>query len=143
MPSSSLPCIVCSKTLSNVFEDVENQPNDGLTFMSHGQYGSTEFDPMDGTYIEINVCDECLVAAREKGNVLHGRNRRLVLSEGCVVGFEHVDRGLFPWTGEENFDDDVLHVEPDEIWADEITWTHEGRQRIEWRVPRPNKGIER
>ena len=57
-----LPCIVCSKTLMNVFNDkiAVNQPLDGLAFTSHGAYGSS-FDPMDSTFLlTVNICDDCL-----------------------------------------------------------------------------------
>lgn len=64
-------CIVCKKSLENVF-DQDNQPNDGLAFQSSGHYGSTVFDPMDGTHLEINVCDPCLKQAGEDGNVMIG-----------------------------------------------------------------------
>jgi hypothetical protein len=38
----------------------EFQPLDGLAFSTPGHYGSTFFDPCDGTRIEIAVCDDCL-----------------------------------------------------------------------------------
>lgn len=67
-------CIVCRKPLENIDpgEDGHNQPDDGVAFQSHGHYGSTVFDPMDGTYLEINICDPCLKSAGEEGNVLMG-----------------------------------------------------------------------
>lgn len=66
-------CIVCKKPLDDVIEmDNGNQPNDGLAFQSPGHYGTTVFDPMDGTFLEINVCDPCLVQAGKDGNVLMG-----------------------------------------------------------------------
>lgn len=66
-------CIVCKTELRNIDAgDVENQPAGGTAFQSSGHYGSTAFDPMDGTYLEINVCDGCLVAAGKDGNVLVG-----------------------------------------------------------------------
>jgi hypothetical protein len=54
-------------------EDI-SQPYDGLAFQSQGHYGSTVFDPMDGTYLEINICDECLLRASEL-RVRHNRIR--------------------------------------------------------------------
>lgn len=38
------------------------QPLDGLGFITLGHYGSTVFDPMDGSTWEIIVCDPCLKA---------------------------------------------------------------------------------
>lgn len=67
-------CIVCKKPLENIdpFENGENQPSGGTAFQTHGHYGSTVFDPMDGTYLEINVCDACLTQAGTDGNILMG-----------------------------------------------------------------------
>lgn len=58
-------CIVCRKTLPNIMED-GNQPSGGVAFSSPGHYGSGVFDPMDGSCIEINVCDECLLKAGQE-----------------------------------------------------------------------------
>lgn len=54
-------CIACSKTMESVLPEGRGiQPLGGLAFCSHGHYGSSYFDPMDGSFIEIAVCDECL-----------------------------------------------------------------------------------
>jgi hypothetical protein len=135
-----LPCIVCGKALRNTFEDAENQPDGGTAFQTHGHYGSTVFDPMDGEYIEINVCDACLRSAASQQRVLAGRDAKPVLCDGAVVGYEKVHRPLVPFNpdvmGSIDYDD-VLNVDEEDVWAEHLTWTHEGRQRIEWRVPRP------
>lgn len=47
-----------------------NMPQGGVVFQSPGQYGSNIFDPMDGSLLEINVCDECLMTATKKHKVL-------------------------------------------------------------------------
>lgn len=132
MSKNALPCIACGNPLRNVFDDVENQPSDGVAFQSHGHYGSTVWDPMDGQYIEINICDACLRAHADR--VLMGRNRRPVLCDGAVVGWEHVSRPLLPWNPDLPTPDQEDHVvvEADEIGSDPITYTHEGRIRIEW-----------
>lgn len=62
-------CLVCLKELEN-FDPKGNQPLGGLEFQTHGHYGSTVFDPMDGTKLAINVCDECLTARSRMGIVL-------------------------------------------------------------------------
>ena len=41
----------------------------GVSFHTHGNYGSTVFDPMNGTYLEIYICDDCLLDNKEK---MHG-----------------------------------------------------------------------
>lgn len=47
-----------------------NQPLDGLAFSTGGAYGTTLFDPMDGSTLEVNVCDPCLRKASEQRRVL-------------------------------------------------------------------------
>lgn len=136
MARESLPCIACGKALENEFDDAANQPREGTAFESHGHYGSTAFDPMDGTYIEINVCDPCLVAARDKGAVLHGMDRKRVICEGTIVGWTKAHRELMPWTGDEAHQDfqqpgeNVLHVEMEDVGNHdlypEIEWHHGG-----------------
>lgn len=67
------PCIICGKELEGVGgaeENDINQPYGGTTFMTHGHFGSTVFDPMNPlVWLEINVCDECLTERQER--VLH------------------------------------------------------------------------
>lgn len=61
----TLPCIVCGTKLESALPNGEyNQPYSGTTFSSHGQYGSTVWDPMSqggNETLEINVCDHCLL----------------------------------------------------------------------------------
>jgi len=68
-----LPCISCGYQPKHVFneETESNQPHEATCFMTQGHYGSTFFDPMDGSYLEINVCDECLKDLAAHGRVLH------------------------------------------------------------------------
>lgn len=63
-----LTCIRCEKQMENI-NPKGVQPNDGLAFHSYGHYGTTFFDPMDGTCIQIVVCDECLKRADEIGQI--------------------------------------------------------------------------
>ena len=68
-----LPCILCDKELEPAFKDLDNnQPYGATTFQSHGQYGSTVWDepPSSRRWLEINICDECLVRKGEEGTVL-------------------------------------------------------------------------
>ena len=55
-------CIVCKKTLNMI--DVLH-PMDGLHLLTYGHYGSTVFDPMDGSKLDIAVCDDCLTEDKE------------------------------------------------------------------------------
>lgn len=92
----ALPCIACGRELRNIDEAATNQPYAGTAFGSHGHYGSTIYDPMDGHYIEINVCDACLALHRER--VLEGRDSKPVLEDGVVIGREEVSWRLMPWS---------------------------------------------
>lgn len=80
------PCLRCGKELKSVIPGVvredmpswqpENQPSAGTTFKSSGHYGSTVWDPqgvLPHEFLEINICDECMVAAVGEGRILHGR----------------------------------------------------------------------
>lgn len=70
----SVPCIVCNKALPHAFDvDEHNQPYGGISCQASGQYGCTVFDPMDGSYLEFNVCDECLVEKADAGVILISR----------------------------------------------------------------------
>lgn len=68
-------CIICQKKLDNI-DDSGNQPDEGLAFTSFGHYGSRVFDPMDGTWLEVNVCDRCLGNAARNGAVLRGTSKK-------------------------------------------------------------------
>lgn len=70
-----MDCIVCGGSLKNVGGFEENQPLRGAAFQTSGHYGSAVFDPMDGTFLEINVCDSCLREAGGRGRVLMGYPR--------------------------------------------------------------------
>ena len=58
-------CIVCNAELKN-WDEVypEDKPTvhpiDGTVFRTYGHYGSSVFDPMDASYLDIVVCDPCL-----------------------------------------------------------------------------------
>jgi hypothetical protein len=49
-----------------------HQPVDGLGFHTRGAYGSSYFDPMDGSYLELSICDGCVEEADKKGFVNRG-----------------------------------------------------------------------
>lgn len=56
-------CIRCGKKLEDIMEGGQSvQPSGGIAFVTHGHYGSTVFDPMDGSWCEIVVCDECAIS---------------------------------------------------------------------------------
>lgn len=74
----TLSCIVCEKELESALpekiQDV-NQPYAGTTFFAYGQYGSTIFDPMDGSSLEINICDDCLDKKAKRGMIYFNYDR--------------------------------------------------------------------
>lgn len=118
MSTDALACITCGRKLRNVTDDADNQPSDGIAFNSHGHYGSTVFDPMDGTYLEFNICDPCVKTAGEWGRVLVGRDRRPVVVHGMgIVGWERIDRPLIPWNEKlAGFDEsDTCYIDEDEL----------------------------
>jgi hypothetical protein len=137
MPRQALPCIVCGRELLNVFADmVENQPDSGIACTSGGNYGSTVFDPMNGEYLELNICDPCLTRAGEQGRVLTGRSRRPVAVEGLLVGWERIERPLVPWTaGLPGYGADTLNLEVEDLEGGlpptvELRWTAEEAGRM-------------
>lgn len=128
MDTPTLSCIACGKSLDSVLrdDDVENQPYGGTCFTTHGHYGSTIFDPMDGHYLELNVCDVCLRRLAGEGKILLGRDSKPVVSEigeiptrigSAPVIFQSVtwDPGL---EYEREDEHDELVLEPGEIGSD-------------------------
>ena len=106
-----VPCIKCGRYLQEVFEGhTENQPQDGVCATIPGNYGSTKFDPFDGSYLEICLCDPCLVEARERGHVLVGRRSRPVVLEGLHIGYEELGVPLVPWTKDTPHHGDVAEL---------------------------------
>lgn len=63
-------CIVCRKPMANIQDNGTLQPSGGTAFQTHGHYGSTVFDPMDKSLLEIAVCDDCLGTASRRGDVV-------------------------------------------------------------------------
>ena len=112
MSKDALPCIVCGARLSNAFPSSDNQPSDATAFSSHGHYGSTFFDSLDGQQIEINVCDPCL--SKNTDRIGWRRAKRSIECEGVPVGFEYLDRPLVPYTGQDEYEEPVT-VEVEEL----------------------------
>lgn len=111
MKNVTLPCIVCHAELPGVDDEfykrnpdgqpdhITNQPYGGLAFTSGGHYGGTRFDPMDGSFLEVNICDDCLMSAAKAGRVLIGSTGRHVRYNRVVVGFARERGHLKPWDG--------------------------------------------
>lgn len=68
----ALSCIVCHKALVNEIDLADNQPRDGVVCNTHGNYGSRVYDSLNANeYLEFNVCDDCLVKASNRGEIVH------------------------------------------------------------------------
>lgn len=57
-------CIICAVDVENwdiAHPDKEVvHPIGGTVFRTYGHYGSSVFDPMDASYLEVVICDGCL-----------------------------------------------------------------------------------
>jgi hypothetical protein len=58
-------CIVCNTEVENwdiayPEDNPQVHPIGGTVFRTYGNYGSSVFDPMDASYLEVVVCDRCL-----------------------------------------------------------------------------------
>jgi hypothetical protein len=62
-----IPCFACGKTLYEVgTQEAINQPHDALAFTTQGHYGTKVFDPMDGSWLELNICDGCITERQDR-----------------------------------------------------------------------------
>lgn len=125
MPREAKPCIICGKELENVDVASTNQPSEGLNFYSHGQYGTTVFDPMNGEYLEINICDTCIVEKAKQGLVLHGRDRVPVTIGGSVIGFARRTWLTVEWNPEMESDEEDIRLDD---------WDDFRRTREQWPI---------
>lgn len=57
-----LPCLVCAVELKASMPGT-NVPSGGVQWSSHGNYGSALWDEVDGRFLSINLCDECVATA--------------------------------------------------------------------------------
>lgn len=131
---TTLACIVCRSELESAipvpppFAEDGNQPSEGTAFQSYGHYGSTAFDPMDGSRIEVNICDECLTKAGREGLVLWQQAYREIYRNDTEVhvGREWLDRPPVPWDPDvQSTPEPPVYIDPDEIGK--------GGRMFEWR----------
>ena len=115
----TLPCIVCDQPIEGVNNGPDytgNQPYGGTTFMGDGQYGSTIFDPMDGSYLQLNVCDPCL---RKKAAAIKVcRAQRLVtLGRMGIIGCERIPYESKSWDPDDHrpFGEDRRNLDPADL----------------------------
>lgn len=58
-------CIICEAPVDNwdiAYEKPTVHPIGGTIFRTYGNYGSSVFDPMDASYLDVVICDSCLKA---------------------------------------------------------------------------------
>lgn len=66
MNQFKMQCLCCDKPLEPVTTDAPYQPNDGVICDTSGNYGSTVFDAGFGERLVFFLCDDCLVAKKER-----------------------------------------------------------------------------
>jgi hypothetical protein len=76
----TIMCFVCASQMKNwsYKRDDGSQsvhPIDGIAFSTYGHYGSTVFDPMDGSRLEIAICDECITS---KQDLIRGNGKKRI-----------------------------------------------------------------
>lgn len=66
MNQFKMHCLCCDKALNPVTDDAPYQPSNGVICDTQGNYGSTEFDACFGEKLVFFLCDDCLVAKKER-----------------------------------------------------------------------------
>lgn len=74
-------CIICKCDVENwdiaYPEDKPMvHPIGGTVFRTYGHYGSSVFDPMDASYLEVVFCDSCLTERLNNAFVYEGINEK-------------------------------------------------------------------
>lgn len=80
-------CFKCEKPIecacSN--DDIWSMPADAVCFEGGSNFGSSIYDSMmDGIYVEIIVCDECLIAGKanlREFKIQKGKNTKVIVKE--------------------------------------------------------------
>lgn len=111
-----VPCVICGQTFKDAMPESgpnRNQPSDGTAFTSNGHYGSTVFDPFNGSMIEVNFCDPCLTEARKHSRVLWRREAKPLVGAppwaSAVFGWIAGDSPYEIWRDDEAQDEMVTH----------------------------------
>src|SRR5690606_10525551 len=76
------PCFVCNSPLKRAFNDDKELPYAGTIFISYGHYGSTVYDPLPtgDSYLEIFICDICLIERKERVEKVERRTEQKEIS---------------------------------------------------------------
>ena len=64
-------CVVCSGRIEAPEEEDPDEPfgDGGTYFITYG--GTVTFDPSHASYLEIYICEDCLLSAAASGDVMH------------------------------------------------------------------------
>ena len=67
----TIACFCCDKSMENMHYKSRDSyvyvhPMSGLHFQTYGHYGSTVFDPIDGSSLDIAICDECIKQRKDR-----------------------------------------------------------------------------
>lgn len=100
----AVSCIICEKELENIVcqDENVNQPSDAIACETFGHYGATAFDPMDGSFLEFNICDACLVSKAKSNLILIG------FAQWDETGKQSREQPLKLWAGPDQY---RYHVE--------------------------------
>ena len=73
-----MQCIVCKTPCDILHAEHSLHPNiAGTMFEATGNYGSTVWDPLDpGRFLQIVICDECLLERKDQVDVVQWRECR-------------------------------------------------------------------
>lgn len=134
MSREALPCAVCGARVENIDGSYINSPYAATAFATHGHYGSTTFDPMNGCYLELNICDSCIRRLRDERKILLGQDRKRVVTDyHHVVGWVPVRREMTPWQDGSERDED-FYIEMEDVGNTnlfpEIDWLPEAVAHI-------------
>jgi hypothetical protein len=130
------PCLICGKELETAYpqQPHKGQPYDGVVCDTNGNYGSRVYDPMDGSTLVFNICDECLVAHKDRlFSTRYGRPVRVSGGKfrfAPICGSQRVQADFKPWDPDSNqHDEDVLDLTYEQLIAGEYP------DDIHWNVP--------
>lgn len=92
--TKKVKCFICGKELEISGYNENDDPtiiqslHDGLWFRSSGNYGSTIFDPMDEQYLEIPICDQCVLNKKYEATHIHSIRRKSIAKAKPFNPFE-------------------------------------------------------
>lgn len=91
-----MKCFKCEQEIPILGPGLEDKEDsvgvnldEGVRFYAYGSYGSTVFDPNDGSQLVIAICDTCLASRAKAEFIRHVRySRKTVLEYNEPWGYE-------------------------------------------------------